>query len=344
MWCTLLPGPLTPRCRCDCDEVAAVKILRDPLGLDDPPRGGVLSIGNFDGVHRGHQAVLSNVVERARTLSTVSLAMTFDPHPVKVLRPRESPHLLSTLEQRLQLIERTGIETAMVVPFTHKLARMSADSFIESVLIDRLAVREVYIGKNFRFGADRGGDVDLLVRRGNELGFVAAGAPIVKVDGEVVASSRVRALVTEGRVGEAWGQLARPVFVDGLVFRGERLGRKLGFPTLNIAVENELYPAKGVYVTMVHIPSFGRVFPSVTNVGVRPTVYEDYATTVESHLLDFSADVYDEPVRLFFLERLRDEQIFPSTVQLMAQIRRDVDATRTWFAARADTEHDLVLR
>jgi riboflavin kinase/FMN adenylyltransferase len=319
-----------------------LKILYDPLGKDDPPRGGVLSIGNFDSVHLGHQAVLKHLVERAHALATVPVAMTFEPHPVKVLRPREAPILVSTLEQRLQLIEQTGIEVALVVPFTHRLARMSADDFITRVLVDRLQVREVYIGRNFRFGADRGGDVELLVLRGRQLGFVADSAPIVTVGEEVVSSSRVRREVAAGHVGEAWSLLGRPVHVDGTVFRGERLGRKLGSPTLNIAVENELYPAQGVYVTAVHVPSFSRVFHSVTNVGVRPTVYESYDVTVESHLLDFSADLYDEGVRLYFLHRLRDEMTFPSTVQLMAQIRRDVEASRSWFDEHPIEKLDLI--
>jgi riboflavin kinase/FMN adenylyltransferase len=319
-----------------------VKILHDPLGKDDLPRGGVLSIGNFDGVHLGHQAVLRHLVERAQALDTVPVTMTFDPHPIKLLRPREAPVLLSTLAQRLQLIARTGIEVTLVVPFTHKLARMSADDFIVQVLVERLAVQEVYIGRNFRFGVDRGGDVELLVQRGQELGFIADSAPIVAVDDEVVSSSRVRIEVNAGHVDVAWRLLGRPIYMDGSVLRGKRLGRKLGSPTLNIDAENELFPRQGVYITAVHVPSFGQVFQSVTNIGVRPTVYESPDVTVESHLLDFTADLYGERVRLYLLQRLRDEMAFPSTVQLMAQIRRDVEVARTWFAQHPLEELDLI--
>lgn len=318
-------------------------ILRDPLGNDDPPRGSVLSIGNFDGVHLGHQAVLRHVVERARELETVAAAMTLDPHPIKLLRPRQAPLLASTLDQKLQLIARTGIEVTMVVPFTHRLARMEAVDFVRSVMVDRLHVREVYIGKNFRFGADRGGDVDLLVTMGRELGFVAAAAPTVLLDGDVVSSTRVRRAVSSGRVGDAARLLGRPVYVDGSVLEGKRLGRKLGFPTLNLECDNELFPAFGVYLTAVHIPSFGRSFASVTNVGVRPTVYENSVTTIESHVLDFAADIYRERVRLYFLTRLRDELSFPSTTELMAQIRRDVESAREWFADRPLDTLDLIL-
>jgi riboflavin kinase/FMN adenylyltransferase len=308
-----------------------VKILREPLGNDDPPQGAVISIGSFDGVHIGHQAVLTHVVERARAMGVAAVAMTFDPHPVKLLRPADAPPLLTTLEQRLALIAQTGIETALVVPFTHRLARMSAADFVRDVLVDRLAVREVYIGDNFRFGADRGGDVGLLTSMGAELGFEAAAAPIVEAEGGVVSSTRVRQAVADGRVEAAVALLGRSVFIDGLVLEGKRLGRTLGFPTLNIEVENELHPSNGVYVTAVHIPSFTRTFPAVTNIGVRPTVYQNSLTTIESHLLDFTADVYQEQVRLFFLERVREERRFESTLDLMAQIRRDVSQARDFF-------------
>jgi riboflavin kinase/FMN adenylyltransferase len=318
-------------------------VLRDPLGNEDPPKGTVLSIGNFDGVHLGHQAVLRHVVQRARELNTVSASMTLDPHPIKLLRPRQAPRLVSTLDQKLQLIERTGIEVTLVVPFTHRLARMEAADFVRSVLVDRLRVREVYIGANFRFGADRRGDVDLLVSMGEEQGFVAASAPTVEQDGEIVSSTRVRGAIEKGRVERAAGLLGRLVYLDGTVLEGRRLGRTLGFPTLNVECENELFPALGVYLTAVHIPSFGRTFASVTNVGVRPTVYEDSVTTIESHVLDFSADIYRERVRLYFLQRLRDEKSFPSTTELMVQIRHDVETARAWFAERPVSGLELIL-
>ncbi len=320
-----------------------MKILRDPLGNDDPPQGAVISIGSFDGVHIGHQAVLTHVVERARSMGAAAVAMTFDPHPVKLLRPGDAPRLLTTLEQRLALIARTGIEVALVVPFTHRLARMSAAAFVRDVLVDRLAVREVYIGDNFRFGADRGGDVGLLTSMGAELGFRAAAAPIVEAEGGVVSSSRVRQAVADGRIEEAATLLGRSVFIDGAVLEGKRLGRTLGFPTLNIEVENELHPSHGVYVTAVHILSFTRTFPAVTNIGVRPTVYQNSLTTVESHLLDFTADVYQEKVRLYLLQRVREERRFESTLELIAQIRRDVGRARLYFDDHPVDQLALVL-
>lgn len=319
-----------------------VLVLRDPLVHDEPPREAVLTIGNFDGVHLGHQNILAHVVERARELSVPATAMTFDPHPVKVLRPKDAPRLLTTLGQKLELLERHGIEVALVVPFTHRLRRMAAAEFVRRVLLERLAVREVYIGESFRFGADREGNVEVLQSMGADAGFTAHGMPSVQHGSEIVSSTRVRRLVAHGRVEEAAHLLGRALFADGRVFRGERLGRRLGFPTLNTQLENELFPARGVYITAVFIPSFGKTFPAVTNIGVRPTVYENYATTVESHLLDFSADVYHEDVRLFFLQRLRDERVFASPMALVAQIRRDVLLARSWFEAHPLASLELV--
>ena len=320
-----------------------MEILRDPIGNDDPPQGSVISIGNFDGVHIGHQAVLRHVVERADALGTSAVAMTFDPHPVKLLRPSEAPRLLTTLDQRLALIALTGIGSTLVLPFTHRLARMTASDFVRGVLVERLAVREIYIGANFRFGADRSGEVELLKSMGEELGFRAAAAPIVTMKGDVVSSSRVRAAVAVGRMEEAGELLGRAVFIDGCVLEGKRLGRTLGFPTLNIEVENEFEPSHGVYITVVHIPSFGRSFPAVTNIGVRPTVYQNSLTTVESHLLDFTADVYRERVRIFFLRKLREEHTFPSTLELIAQIRRDVEEARGFFSGHLVEDLSLIL-
>ena len=185
--------------------------------------------------------------------------------------------------------------------------------------------------------------MDLLVRMGRELGFEAASAPTVEVAGAVVSSTRVRRALEDGEVAEVRELLGRSTFVDGGVLEGKRLGRTLGFPTLNVEWQNELIPRLGVYVTAVHIPSFGRTFASVTNIGVRPTVYENSVVTMESHLLDFDGDVYGEPVRLFYLDRLREEMHFSSTTQLMAQIQRDVAAARRWFEQHPIDRMELVL-
>ena len=285
-----------------------------------------MTIGVFDGVHIGHQAVLTHVVDRARSMGVAAVAMTFDPHPIKLLRPGVAPRLLTTLEQRLALIAQTGIETSLVVPFTHRLARMSAADFVRDVLVDRLAVREVYIGDNFRFGADRGGDVELLTSMGAELGFEAAAAPIVEAEGSVVSSTRVRQAVADGRVEEVVALLGRSVFLDGAVLEGKRLGRTLGFPTLNIEVENELSPSNGVYITAVHIPSFARTFPAVTNIGVRPT-FNGGHRVVEAHILGNVGNLYGTHIRIQFVERIRDEVAFRTAAELVERMKEDVEET-----------------
>jgi riboflavin kinase / FMN adenylyltransferase len=321
-----------------------MEILRDPAPSSDLPRGGVVTIGNFDGVHRGHQMLLDAAVRRARELGAPAVALTFEPHPEKVLRPGSGLRLLTTAAQRAQLLAVRGIDTLVELGFTKRFAATPAEEFAREFLFHRLAPVEVRLGMNFRFGAGRKGDVQFLTSMGATLGFAVVGVEPLLDGDEVISSTRVRREVAHGHVEEARRLLARPIFVDGNVYSGERMGRRLGFPTINIGVENELIPAHGVYVTAVHIPSFGRIFPSVTNIGVRPTVYENYAVTVESHVLDFTADVYREPVRLYFLCRLRDEKVFPSSVELVAQIRRDAEAARRYFERQGLPEKELVLR
>jgi len=308
-----------------------MEVLRDPLGRDDFPAGAVVSIGNFDGVHCGHRQVIEQSISRAEELNAPAVLMSFDPHPVSILRPEETPPLLMTLEQRLEILSSLDLDAVAIVPFTNKVARMDAVGFVERILVDRFAVREVYTGANFRFGKDREGDVDLLRALGEKLGFRAEAWPTVLMDGLPVSSTRIRELISRGEVEQATRLLGHAHFGDGQVLLGKRLGRKLGFPTLNIALEHEMIPAEGVYITAVYIPSFQKVFQSVTNIGIRPTVYENSCLTIESHLMNFMADVYNERVRIFFLRRLRKEEIFNSTLQLVAQVRRDIEEATLWF-------------
>ncbi len=320
-----------------------MELLRDPSPAADLPRGGVVTIGNFDGVHRGHQVLIRGAVARARELGVAAVVLTFHPHPEKVLRPASGLKLLASPEQRIQLMARLEVDALVELNFTRAFAKTSAEEFVREVLVRRLSPREVRLGANFRFGEGRRGDVSLLEAMGVELGFTVLGMQPVIDNGLPISSTRVRQALLDGAVADAARLLNRPYFIDGRVFTGERMGRHLGFPTLNIRPDNELLPAQGVYITAVQIPSFARVFPSVTNIGVRPTVYENYRETVETHVLDFHADVYSEAVRLFFLARLRDEMRFPSSVELAAQIRRDVEEARRHFAHHG-IPPDLVLR
>jgi riboflavin kinase/FMN adenylyltransferase len=313
-----------------------VNVFVDPLRRSDLPRGGVLTIGNFDGVHLGHQAALRRVVERARDLGVPSVVLTFDPHPLRVLHPQRAPRLLQTPRQREEAIAELGVDALVVVPFTREFAAMPPEEFVRDLLGRCLGVREVLVGSAFSFGCGKRGNVELLSRLGAESGIRVESLDVVVEGGDPVSSTRVRSLLETGSVSEVRRLLGRPFAMDGVIAKGDRMGRKIGFPTINLKSENELCPRDGVYVTKVLLRSFERTFTCVTNIGRRPTVYEDYATTVESYILDFSSDVYGEPIRLMFFERLRDERVFPSMLELTAQIRRDVEATRLWFLSKGE--------
>ncbi|HKC25483.1 MAG TPA: bifunctional riboflavin kinase/FAD synthetase [Thermoanaerobaculia bacterium] len=309
-------------------------VVKDPYRASDLPSRGVATIGNFDGVHLGHQKMLRDVAERAKELGAPGVVVTFDPHPLKILHPEFAPKMLQTLRQREEAIEACGIDAVVLVPFTRDFSLTPAEDFVRDLLVRRLACREVHVGAHFVFGRGRGGDLELLKRIGEECGVVVKGiSDVLDAEGPI-SSTRVRDALLTGAVEKANDLLGRPYAMDGLVEKGDRMGRRIGFPTLNLRAFNELYPKDGVYVGEVFIRSFERTFPCVTNIGRRPTVYEDYATTIESYVLDFSSDVYGEPIRLTFLKRLRDEETFPSMLELTAQIGRDVEETRRYFAAR----------
>lgn len=315
-------------------------VVRDLLRETDLPRGGIATIGNFDGVHRGHRRILEAVVARAREAGRPSVAITFEPHPLSVLRPDRAPRRLQTLHQKEEAIEALGVENLLVIPFTRDFSLTEPEDFVRSILRDRLAVSEIFLGSHFAFGRGKRGDLALLKRMGLECGFVASGVEEAFFEGEPISSTRIRTAIDRGEVRAANAMLGREYQLDGLVARGDKVGRRIGYPTINLEPDNELHPADGVYVTQIDIRSFGRRFDCVTNIGRRPTVYEEFATTIETFVLDFSADVYGEKVRLFFFDRLREERKFPSVTDLSAQIGRDIEETRKYFerARTASTE------
>jgi riboflavin kinase/FMN adenylyltransferase len=298
------------------------------------PRGGVGTIGNFDGVHLGHRRILETVVARAQSVGRPSFAITFEPHPMAVLRPHAAPRRIQTLRQKEEAIESLGIDALLVVPFTRDFSLTEPEEFVRTLLRDRLGASELFLGPHFAFGRGKRGDLAMLSRLGLECGFAVSSVEEVTADGAPVSSTRIRRALERGAVVEAHAMLGRSYELDGLVSRGDRLGHQIGVPTINLEAENELPPADGVYVTEIEIRSFGRRFASVTNIGRRPTLYEDYTTTIETYVLDFSADVYGEKVRVFFLDRLREERKFPSMMDLKAQIQRDIAATREYFERR----------
>ncbi len=310
-------------------------VIRDPLRASDLPRGGIVTIGNFDGVHLGHRRILEAAVARAKESRRPSVAVTFEPHPLAVLRPDHAPRRIQTLRQKEEAIEALGIDSLLVIPFTRDFSLTEPEAFVRGFLGERLAASELVLGHHFAFGRAKRGDLALLNRLGPECGFGAWGVEEVIEAGEPVSSTRIRDAISKGRLAQANAMLGREYFLDGIVSRGERVGRKIGYPTINLAPENELHPADGVYVTRIEISSFGRRLDSVTNIGRKPTMYQDFSTTIETYVLDFSSDVYGERVRLFFHERLREERTFPSVMELTEQIGRDIESTRAYFERSA---------
>ena len=307
-------------------------VVQDAWDSTDLPRGVVATIGNFDGIHRGQRAILDQAVGRARELGAPAAVVTFDPHPLKVLRPREAPPLLATPAQKERLVEAAGIDVLVVLAFDAELASRPAEEFVRRFLVARLGVRELLVGEGFRFGRRREGDVAMLRRLGESHGFSCAPVEEVEWQGERLSSTRIRAALLEGRVEDATAMLGRPYELTGDVLRGDRMGQKLGWPTINLRPANELIPRDGVYASRVEIEGLPGVFDAATNIGTRPTVYENFHRVVESHILDFRSDVYGRQVRLRLHKRLRDERIFPSIMDLSAQIGRDVETTREFFA------------
>jgi len=289
-----------------------------------PP--SAVTVGNFDGVHRGHQALVSAAVARARAAGGPSVVLTFDPHPARVLRPDRAPAALTTLAQKEELLAGLGVDRLAVLPFDAALARLSPEEFARAVLRDTLGARDVVVGESFRFGHRREGDARSLADLGSRLGFAVHPVPPVQDGGGPVSSSRVRLALGHGDVGAARALLGRPYFVDAGVVRGEGRGRTIGVPTANLAAENEILPAPGVYAGYCRLPA-GESWPAVVNLGRRPT-FGGGELALEAHLLGFAGDLYGARVRLSFHERLRDEQRFPSKEALVARIRDDVARAR----------------
>ncbi len=304
----------------------------------------VLAIGNFDGIHLGHQAILRATVERAHALSAVSTVLTFDPSPRKVLRPESAPLRLSTIAQRLGWFNALGIEAAVIMPFTLELSRLSPEEFVEQILVRDLQVKAVLVGENFHFGHKQAGNVKLLNELGARNGFEVVIIPPVECHGEVVSSTIIRREVAEGDVSHAGRLLGRPFALTGEVVTGTGTGRKFTFPTLNLAAEQELLPARGVYITRTVLEGETCSHRSVTNIGVRPT-FNGSSLSVETHLLNFQPETTPKRIEVRFWERLREEKKFGGPEELRAQIAHDISAANQFFnrLRRFRSNRQLVL-
>ena len=290
----------------------------------------VLALGNFDGLHRGHLKIIERVRRGAAEHGGTPMAMTFDPHPSRVVRPDKAPTLLMTKEQRLEALEHAGIKAVAVVRFTTELSQWDPEMFVRTVLVEWLRVSEVWVGANFLFGHDRGGNFSTLRTLGQRYGFRADKIDPVRYKEFVVSSTRVRRLVAEGRMDEAGALLGHQYYIDGVVVEGKRRGRELGFPTANLKTDNELLPPNGVYATTTTID--GIVHPSISNIGLRPTFGDTTKTMIEAYVMGFDGDLYGRPVRLGFVQRLRDERKFEDVDALRAQMEADRRRAERLFA------------
>jgi riboflavin kinase / FMN adenylyltransferase len=306
----------------------------------DIQRPTVLTLGVFDGLHLGHQLIMRTVVERARETGAVPTVITFDPHPRAVLHPESAPPLLQTLDQKVEGFGVLGIEQTIVVRFDEAFSQTPAEDFLRSVVKERLQAKEVYLGRGFAFGHNRGGNIELLRRVSQESGFFADEVPEVRFRNQRVSSSKVRRLLSGGKVNLARRLLGRPYGVEGRVEHGADRGASLGFPTANLHPHNRVIPRNGVYVTGTLIE--GQWRRSVTNVGVRPTFTADTEPSVETFVLNWAGDLYGDAVRVRFLHRLRDERKFASIEELKAQIDKDVERAQSYFERRG-ARHTLSL-
>ena len=313
-----------------CRYAADVSVAHYP---DDPVvkwHQPVLALGNFDGLHRGHMKIIDRVRRRAGERAGTPAAMTFDPHPPRVVRPDKAPPLLMTKEQKIEALARSGMQGIAVVRFTVDVSHWEPEVFVRTVLVEWLHVVEVWVGANFLFGHQRSGNYSVLRSLGARYGFRAEKIDPVRYKDFVVSSTRIRRLITEGRVDEAGSLLGHHYFIDGTVVRGAGRGREIGVPTANVNTQNELVPPVGVYATFVAVD--GTLRPSVTNIGVRPTFADVQTPVIEIHILDYEQDLYGRELRLAFVQRLRDERAFPDVDTLRAQIDADCRSARRLFS------------
>jgi len=299
-------------------------------GYEAAPGGwgrSVVTIGVFDGVHRGHQQIVEHTVKRARELGVQSVVVTFDPHPAEVVRPGSHPAVLTEPPRKAELVEQLGVDVLCVLPFTLEFSRLSAEAFVHDVLVEHLHAAQVVVGENFRFGHKAAGDVELMRRLGRTFGFGVEGAPLVQDNGTVFSSTYIRACVDAGDVVAAARALGRPHRVEGVVVRGDGRGRDLGYPTANLlASGHAAVPADGVYAAWL-VGHRSERLPAAVSIGTNPT-FSGRERRVEAYVLDFDGDLYGERLALDFAARLREMRTYQGIEPLVAQIAEDVEQTR----------------
>ncbi len=311
-------------------EKIIMKLICDINDITEPFENAVITIGNFDGVHIGHQALFHQVIEKADELGGVSIAMTFEPHPLRVLPNTSPPPMITLYEQKVELIERAGLDVLICLPFTNEFASIPAESFIKELLLDRIGMKAIVVGKDYTFGKNREGNLELLVQLGHKYGYKVhvldwiKGAMAIETRS---SSTRIRELVHDGEMERAQKLLGRFYQIRGTVVEGrDRGGKLLGFPTANIKLYDELCPKNGVYAVTVECEN-GSKHKGVANIGYSPT-FDDNVFTVEVFILDFDKNIYGQKIRVNFIQRIRDEKKFTNISELSGQIEKDVKAAR----------------
>ncbi len=287
-----------------------------------------VALGNFDGVHRGHQKLINEIKDKARAVHGTSVIYTFEPHPVSVLSPSQCPKLLNTLEQKLHYLEELGVDIAVVEQFTHEFSRQEPEAFFKDVIIDRIHPQTIVVGYDYTFGLHRHGTIENLEKLGKENDIRVIIVPATFSKETLISSTVIRRMIIEGNVEQAAALLSRPYEIAGKVVPGRGLGRKLAAHTANIIPENEIMPADGVYITLTEIQN-GRTFPSITNLGDNPTIPDSHFS-IETHIIDEDLDILGKRASISFLARMREELRFPTLGELKAQIGRDIDAARKY--------------
>ncbi len=281
----------------------------------------ILTMGNFDGIHLGHQALLQRVVQEAKARGGRSVVLTFEPHPLRILAPERAPRLILTHKDKMRLLENHGVDVVVIQAFNSSFADLQAREFVQRYLIDRLKVHKIWVGRDLRFGKGRQGRVEDLMRWGAEGGFEVGIVEPIQLGSIRISSSRIREMIERGSVDEVNPLLGRYHFVSGRVAPGYQRGRHLGFPTANVVTRTEVLPPDGIYATFLQV--HGTQWPSVTNIGINPT-FGGGPRTIETYIFDFSGDIYGQRVQLFFVKRIREERRFSSPDLLVEQMKRDV--------------------
>ena len=300
----------------------------ESLDFEEKFANPILTIGNYDGLHLGHRKIIERVEIKARENKGTSMLMTFHPHPLTILKPDRFIGLITPLPVKRRLIEEAGIDVMFIIPFTDEFHLISPESFVENILVQKLGIKGLIVGYDFKFGKGGKGNVEYLAAKSTQYGFFFDIQEAITLDNEKVGSNRIRRMIQEGDIKKAGLHLGRPYMIEGTVMAGDGRGRTIGFPTINLQTEFPLIPGRGVYVSSVEIG--GKRLPAVTNIGFNPT-FDGQSLTIETYIMDFSQDLYNQKVALYFLDRIRDEVKFSSVDELKDRIRKDVEIARAYF-------------